>query len=64
VAAPVGLDDLDFVLACEPAVDDDRVASRDRRRERVDDQQDPHGGKIRGKVMARATAGWDWLPDR
>ncbi len=40
VAAAVGLDDLDVVAAGERSVDDDRVARRHRRRERVDDQQD------------------------
>ena len=43
VAAPVGLDELDLVAAAQPAMDDDRVARRHRRGERVDHEQDSQG---------------------
>ena len=55
VPAPVGLDDLDVVVACEPSVDDDRVASRDRRRKRVDHEQDPHAVKDKGRLGRKLT---------
>ena len=41
VAAAVRLDELDLVVAGEAALHDDGVARRHRRRERVDDEQDP-----------------------
>ena len=55
VPAPVGLDDLDVVVACEPSVDHDRVASRDRRRKRVDHEQDPHAVKDKGRLGGKLT---------
>ena len=55
VPAPVGLDDLDVVVACETPVDDDRVARRDRRRERVDHEQDPHAVKDKGRLGWKLT---------
>ncbi len=55
MSTPVGLDDLDRMASngaagqaadtlAESPLDDDGVARRDRRRERVDDQHDPQGG--------------------
>ena len=41
VPATVRLDQLDLVVAGKAALHDDRVARRDGRRERVDDEQDP-----------------------
>ena len=41
VPTAVRLDQLDVVIAGEAALHDDRVARRDRRREGVDDEQDP-----------------------
>jgi hypothetical protein len=42
MASSVRLDDLDVVPACQPTVDDHRVPRRHGRRERVDDEEDPH----------------------
>ena len=61
VAAAVRLDELDVVVRGQPAVHDDRVAGRHRRRERVHDQQDPQGADGTSGLRAPSggrLAGW------
>ena len=68
VAAAVRLDDFDVVAAAQPAMDHHGVARRDRRGERVDDEQDSQGfGRYRASDVGaqprvtptRRSADWE-----